>query len=388
MVAAARARLGSRAEFVHADLNEYRPSEPSRRRRSSEPSTTRAIAPRSSPRGRFHREEARLRPRPAALRARRRPLRARARRVRAPDLHPFFVPQSVALPRPVQELLLVAERLGPLASALLRLRFTYICAAREGPVEALDPLDRARFGELRQRAASPGFAEPRGLRRIGRELDDRARAARPPRAAPAGRSRRPGRGRGGRRPPPRSPAALVPSPRARSCRSPRRATARRRSTRPRARAESGRPARGTGSDRGAEARSRCPERGFQRAAARDVQLQLGHLLEGRGEGPQEQDVPLDRDQPPRGEQARRPVVGRDGVAGGDAVVDDLEASPPRTLRLGQVAGQPARDGDPSMRQSGEAAVGERERADLRNSLKPCFVLTRTGTRASVPAGWP
>lgn len=130
MVAAARARLGSHAEFVHADLNEYRPSEP-----VAATTIFRAVYY-ASDRAAFFRRVAGftekklvfdLDPRRFELQVVRSELeRAGFARL---DLHPFFVPQSVALPRPVQELLLIAERLGPLAAALLRLRFTYICAA-------------------------------------------------------------------------------------------------------------------------------------------------------------------------------------------------------------------------------------------------------------------
>jgi SAM-dependent methyltransferase len=44
-------------------------------------------------------------------------------------LHPFFVPQTRALPGPVATLLRAAERSGPLARAALKLRFTYFVAA-------------------------------------------------------------------------------------------------------------------------------------------------------------------------------------------------------------------------------------------------------------------
>jgi SAM-dependent methyltransferase len=44
-------------------------------------------------------------------------------------LRPFFVPQTVALPRPVGAALVAAERLGPLARLALRYRFTYLVAA-------------------------------------------------------------------------------------------------------------------------------------------------------------------------------------------------------------------------------------------------------------------
>ena len=45
------------------------------------------------------------------------------------DLHPFFTPQRVALPRLASALLAAAERVTPLARLALRYRFTYLCAA-------------------------------------------------------------------------------------------------------------------------------------------------------------------------------------------------------------------------------------------------------------------
>lgn len=45
------------------------------------------------------------------------------------DLRPFFVPQTAALPRPAVRGLVALERSGPLARLLLRVRFTYVCAA-------------------------------------------------------------------------------------------------------------------------------------------------------------------------------------------------------------------------------------------------------------------
>jgi hypothetical protein len=49
------------------------------------------------------------------------------------NLHPFFVPQRVALPRPVGALAKAAERSGPLARFALRARFTYVVAASREP---------------------------------------------------------------------------------------------------------------------------------------------------------------------------------------------------------------------------------------------------------------
>lgn len=48
-------------------------------------------------------------------------------------LRPFFVPQTVGLPRPALRALLALERSGPLARLLLRARFTWLVAAyRDG----------------------------------------------------------------------------------------------------------------------------------------------------------------------------------------------------------------------------------------------------------------
>jgi SAM-dependent methyltransferase len=48
------------------------------------------------------------------------------------ELRPFFVPQTAALPEPVRRLAIALERSGPLSGLLLRLRFTYLCAAFRG----------------------------------------------------------------------------------------------------------------------------------------------------------------------------------------------------------------------------------------------------------------
>jgi SAM-dependent methyltransferase len=47
-------------------------------------------------------------------------------------LRPFFVPQTVRLPRAAATALIALERSGPLARLLLRVRFTYLCAAFRG----------------------------------------------------------------------------------------------------------------------------------------------------------------------------------------------------------------------------------------------------------------
>ena len=48
------------------------------------------------------------------------------------ELRPFFVPQTVALPRAAVAALRAAERSGPAARLALRFRFTYLCAASRG----------------------------------------------------------------------------------------------------------------------------------------------------------------------------------------------------------------------------------------------------------------
>jgi SAM-dependent methyltransferase len=45
------------------------------------------------------------------------------------ELRPFFVPQTVALPRAAVAAFRVAERSGPAARLALRFRFTYLCVA-------------------------------------------------------------------------------------------------------------------------------------------------------------------------------------------------------------------------------------------------------------------
>jgi SAM-dependent methyltransferase len=48
------------------------------------------------------------------------------------ELRPFFSPQHRSLPLPAIRLLHALERSGPLARALLALRFSYVCAAYRG----------------------------------------------------------------------------------------------------------------------------------------------------------------------------------------------------------------------------------------------------------------
>lgn len=48
------------------------------------------------------------------------------------ELHPFFSPLRRRVPRPVAMLLKALENMGPLARLLLRMRFSYVCAAYRG----------------------------------------------------------------------------------------------------------------------------------------------------------------------------------------------------------------------------------------------------------------
>jgi Methyltransferase domain len=48
------------------------------------------------------------------------------------ELRPFFVPQTVAMPRPLNRVATALERSGPLARLALRFRFTYLVAASRG----------------------------------------------------------------------------------------------------------------------------------------------------------------------------------------------------------------------------------------------------------------
>jgi SAM-dependent methyltransferase len=49
------------------------------------------------------------------------------------ELRPFLFPQHHAVPAPVDALLRLAERSGPLVRPLLRVRFSYVCAASHQP---------------------------------------------------------------------------------------------------------------------------------------------------------------------------------------------------------------------------------------------------------------
>jgi SAM-dependent methyltransferase len=130
MVAAARARLGERARVELGDLNEYAPPEP-----VAATTIFRAIY--------YARDRRELFRRVAGFTERKLVFDLNPRQYRVADvaadlraagfdrldLRPFFAPQNVALPRPIAATLRAAERVGPLARAALRFRFSYLCAA-------------------------------------------------------------------------------------------------------------------------------------------------------------------------------------------------------------------------------------------------------------------
>jgi hypothetical protein len=130
MVSAARARLGDGVPVELGDLNDYVPPEP-----VTATTVFRAIYY-AHDRGVFFRRVAAftekklvfdLNPRQYRLQDVLADLRAAGFVEVA--LRPFFVPQTVALPRPLAAAARALERSGPLARLALRYRFTYIVAA-------------------------------------------------------------------------------------------------------------------------------------------------------------------------------------------------------------------------------------------------------------------
>lgn len=130
MVAAARARLGQRAIVEVGDLNDYEPP-------TAVAATTvfRAIYYARDRRAFFRHVAAYtetklvfdLNPRQYRLDDVLGDLRAAG--LGSVALRPFFVPQTVSLPRPAVALAKAFERTGPLAGLALRVRFTYLVAA-------------------------------------------------------------------------------------------------------------------------------------------------------------------------------------------------------------------------------------------------------------------
>jgi SAM-dependent methyltransferase len=130
MVEAARRRVGDRAEIVLADLNDYAPPTP-----VACTTCFRAVYY-ARDRGAFFRHIAGYTERKLVFDLN--PRQYRAEDVVADlekvglahvELHPFFFPQRHGLPRPLAATLRVTERSGPLARALLRVRFSYLVSA-------------------------------------------------------------------------------------------------------------------------------------------------------------------------------------------------------------------------------------------------------------------
>jgi SAM-dependent methyltransferase len=133
MVDAARRRLGDRAEIAVADLNEYEPPVP-----VACTTCFRAVYYASDRRA-FFRHVTTFTEKKLVFDLNPRRFRVEdvvadleAAGLAAVALHPFFVPQRVRLPRPLASALRAAERSGPLARALLRVRFSYLVSASRG----------------------------------------------------------------------------------------------------------------------------------------------------------------------------------------------------------------------------------------------------------------
>ena len=130
MVAAARARLGDRARVELGDLNDYVPPKP-----VAATTVFRAIY--------YARDQRAFFRHVAAFTERKLVFDLNPRQFGVADvtadlaaagfaeieLRPFFAPQNVSLPRPLRAVLTASERLRPLARVLLRVRFSYLCAA-------------------------------------------------------------------------------------------------------------------------------------------------------------------------------------------------------------------------------------------------------------------
>ena len=130
MVAAARERLGERAVVDQGDLNDYLPPAP-----VAATTVFRAIYYARDRSAFFAHVRAYtttklvfdLNPRQYCIADVLGDLRAAG--FASVALRPFFVPQTVQLPRPVLAVAKVLERSGPLARLALRMRFTYFVAA-------------------------------------------------------------------------------------------------------------------------------------------------------------------------------------------------------------------------------------------------------------------
>jgi Methyltransferase domain len=130
MVAEARRRIGDRAPVEVGDLNEYSPTAP-----VAATTVFRAIY--------YARDRREFFSHVAEFTEKKLVFDLNPRQYRPADvaadlrstgfhdvvLHPFFVPQTVALPRLAVAVAKALERTGPLARLALRIRFTYLVAA-------------------------------------------------------------------------------------------------------------------------------------------------------------------------------------------------------------------------------------------------------------------
>ena len=130
MVEAARTRLAGRAEVEVGDLNDYEPPSP-----VAATTVFRAIYY-ARDRSAFFRHVAEYTDKKAVFDLNPRQYRVddvvrdlRAAGFSSIELRPFFVPQTVSLPRPVLAAAKALERSGPFARVALRWRFTYLVAA-------------------------------------------------------------------------------------------------------------------------------------------------------------------------------------------------------------------------------------------------------------------
>jgi hypothetical protein len=130
MVDAARRRLSDRAPVELGDLNDYVPAEP-----VAATTVFRAIYY-TSDRGTFFRHASEFTTKKLVFDLNPRQYRLedvfgdlRGAGFGNVALRPFFVPQTVALPRPLAAVARALEHSGPIARLALRCRFTYLLAA-------------------------------------------------------------------------------------------------------------------------------------------------------------------------------------------------------------------------------------------------------------------
>lgn len=130
MVEAARRRVGDRATVEQGDVDRFTPSEP-----VAATTLFRALYY-TADRKAFFRRVARFTEKKLVfdLNPRQYPLAEIRSELAAAgwaqlETRPFFVPQTIALPRRLQDLLFAAEAVRGVSDLLLRVRFTYLCTA-------------------------------------------------------------------------------------------------------------------------------------------------------------------------------------------------------------------------------------------------------------------